>query len=744
MQLFNLPSRSGKEEIIEKIKVKSSNKKTTNSASTVNQRVEIALGKYKHKYKLVDNLKELDVFIDRCIVNGVVAIDTETMGLDPICDDIVGISIKTPDEKAIYIPINHITFYTKKRIESQLTVEQIAPLIQKLVDNVGTVWHNALFDLRVLNWQLGVVVNPNNIYWDTLIGAHLLNENEEHNLKYLYNKYVLNGEDEIARFGSLFKTKFNEVPLESAYIYGAHDSEMTYALYLFQYEFLNFDNIEKNNRYSGISNVFNNVELTCIMPIISMMDNGVRIDDVLSKELNIKYTALLEEAKNEFYECLKEYEDDILEYSSRNYKKLDNPINNSSPTQLAILLYDIIKVGIIEEKKPRGTGEDILEKIDLPICKALLLCRGYEKLLSTYITKMASSVNEKTGKLHCKFNPCGTVTGRFSSSGPNLQNIPSNNEDIRRMFIPQDGNYFIGSDYSQQEPRILADLSGDKHLQNAYAEGKDIYAWIASMVYKLPYEQCLERDENGNHSDEGAKRRKTLKAIVLGILYSKSSYAVAIDLNITKQEAESIFNRFFEAFPSVSQFMDYSQNKARQLGYVETAWGRKRRIPDMQLPQYEFGFIKNNFNPLEFSDNNEKFVNEETIKKLNKKIGDARTYYERKSVIEDILNSGISVKDNTFKIASAERQCVNSVIQGSAADMVKVALINIYYNERLTELGFKLVMTIHDEIIGECSYENAEEAKELLSKIMIDSAKEKISVPMKCDVEVMSRWTESI
>ena len=132
MQLFNLPSRSGKEEIIEKIKVKSSNKKTTNSASTVNQRVEIALGKYKHKYKLVDNLKELDVFIDRCIVNGVVAIDTETMGLDPICDDIVGISIKTPDEKAIYIPINHITFYTKKRIESQLTVEQIAPLIQKI------------------------------------------------------------------------------------------------------------------------------------------------------------------------------------------------------------------------------------------------------------------------------------------------------------------------------------------------------------------------------------------------------------------------------------------------------------------------------------------------------------------------------------------------------------------------------------------------------------------------------------
>lgn len=737
MTLFNLPNRSNKEEIIEKVKKQSSTKTVSQKVAITTQKVNSLLGKYKDDYISITKEDELKDFIDKCIKNGIVAIDTETMGLDPIEDDIVGISIKTPNNKAIYIPLNHITLYSRQRINNQLSKDIVRPYIQKLVDNCALIFHESVFDIRVFKWQLGVNINFNFVYWDTKVGAHVLNENEEHGLKKLYSKYI-SKEDEIAKFSDLFNSKFNEVPIELAYIYAAHDAEMTFELYNFQYEFLNTDNIN-NGKYSGISYLFNYVEMPCLAPTMEMMNNGIGLDDSLSKELKEKYECLLEDAKKVFYNEVEVYRDKINIYNSSNFGKLDNPINYSSPKQLSILLYDIIGIDVVDKEHPRGTGEEIITQVNIPICKALLTCRGYEKMLNTYVNKLPKSVSKRTGRVHCDFNSCGTVTGRYSSSNPNLQNIPSYNDDIRKMFIPKKGYCFVGSDYSQQEPRILAQLSGDEALKQAYKDGKDIYAWIASLVYKVPYEECLERNSDGSHNDAGSKRRKTIKAIVLGIIYSKSAKSIAEDLLISENEANAIFNKFFSTFTAVRDFLVNSQEYAKTNGFVETAWGRKRRLPEMQLPPYEFNYNSSSFNPLQFEDNN-MVVDDDTTYNLTLKLLNAKTFYAKRSVLDEISKMGIDIIDNSYKISTTSRQCVNSIIQGSAADMVKVALINLYCNEELKSLGVSLVMTIHDEIICESPIENAKRAGEILTEIMINSSKEKIEVPMKCDVEITDRW----
>jgi DNA polymerase I-like protein with 3'-5' exonuclease and polymerase domains len=484
--------------------------------------------------------------------------------------------------------------------------------------------------------------------------------------------------------------------------------------------------------------------MPCIKVVVDMEDNGIALDSSFSKELSNKYHSLLDEARDKYYSCLDEYTNRINNYRKINKaaSKLSDPINYASPTQLAILLYDIIGVKPVDKDSPRGTGEDILNKIDLPICKAILKCREYEKLLGTYIDKLPELVNPKTGKLHTVFNQCGTVTGRFSSNSPNFQNIPSHNQDIRKMFVADDGYVLVGSDYSQQEPRTLASICEDENLIQAYKDGKDIYAWIASMVYKVPYEECKEFNPDGSKNPEGKKRRSRMKAIVLGIMYSKGSASIATDLGISKKEADNIFNTFFEEFPSIKRFIETSQQYAIEYGYVTTLWGRKRRLPDIQLPKYDFKLIEGvNEDPLDFSGVEDLTVDQFTVDKYTKQLDRCFYYEDTLSLVSKAREEGINIKVNTMKIEDARRQCVNSIIQGSAADMVKLALISIYNDKQLKDNGFKLIMTVHDEIIGQCPIENAKKVSERLSQVMIESALERVSVPMKCDAEITKRWT---
>ena len=266
------------------------------------------------------------------------------------------------------------------------------------------------------------------------------------------------------------------------------------------------------------------------------------------------------------------------------------------------------------------------------------------------------------------------------------------------MFKARDGYVLIGGDYSQQEVRILAHLTQDESLINAYKEGKDIYSWFASITYNLSYEDCLEFRPDGSTNYEAKERRAHLKAIVLGILYGKSSKAIAEDLNISQEKADDIFNTFFKRFPSVKSFMESTQQMAKDKGYVKTVWGRKRHLPEMQLDPLEViakeGYAED-FNPFLFKDQKNSLSNKVRNKRI-KAYYDVKGGIKKKEIIADALKDNIIIKDNFKTINDTTRQCVNSVIQGSAGEMIKVIMIEVAKDKILNDLDFHLLLTIHD------------------------------------------------
>ena len=326
-----------------------------------------------------------------------------------------------------------------------------------------------------------------------------------------------------------------------------------------------------------------------------------------------------------------------------------------------------------------------------------------------------------------------------------MQNIPSHNNDIRKMFKATDGYVLLSSDYSAQEPRLTAHMSQDEKMIQAYKDGKDLYVEIASIAYGLPYSECQEFRPDGTRNPEGKERRGAAKAIVLGVCYGKGVAAIADDLGISKKKAQEIYDKIMISFPGLKRFMDDSEEMAREKGFVTTVWGRKRRLPNMQLEPYEFSFvggIRRDFDPLfddEDLEDSPNEISEEIKKKYIKLMSKAYGRKEKEIVRARAKEEGILIKDNGGYIAEATRQCVNSRIQGSAADMTKKAMILIGNDEKMKELGFRLLLPVHDELIGEAPRENAKEAGERLSYLMIEAAKD-LSVPSKCDVEITERW----
>lgn len=271
------------------------------------------------------------------------------------------------------------------------------------------------------------------------------------------------------------------------------------------------------------------------MPLINvvadMEDNGIKVDLDYLHQLSEKYNNLLVEKEAEFYKLCDKYNDKIEEYRRKNpYNKLGSMINIPSSTQIAILLYDILGEQPVPRQPVRGLGEEVLKAINNEFCQAILDYREVAKLISTYIDKMEAIINPNDGKVHCSFNQYGADTGRFSSQDPNMQNIPSKNHDIRKMFTADEGYVLMSSDYSQQEPKVMTQMCGDPKMLQAYKDGKDLYAQIAALAFDKPYEDCLEfyLDENGKKTDktnkEGKARRSQAKSILLGILYRKRYY----------------------------------------------------------------------------------------------------------------------------------------------------------------------------------------------------------------------------
>ena len=762
MALFNVPKRAGREQdkaVASKSKSKSRSVTTVKGGGVLGQinqikaMVEKHLGKFKDDYVIIATKESLHKYIKACAINSIISIDTETTGLDPILDNIVGLCIYTPYQKAAYVPINHVSYVTGVRVDNQLTEKDVAEELNWLLEGKpDIIMFNAKFDIRVIRNQLGV----KDIYctWDCYLAGRLLNENEESKgLKALHQKYVLNGQEDEFKFDALFKgITADKIPINTFYLYAAHDAIITYELYQYQKQYLYYDETkphEDRNGMNGVSWVFFNIEMPCIKVVCDMEDNGVKFDFEYQQKLSEKYNKLLEEKTAEFYKHLSVYEKEIAEYKRKNINnKLDDPINIGSPTQIAILLYDIMQIEPPDPKSPRGTGEAILQKIDNPIAKAILDYREMFKLVSTYIDKLPNCVNPKDGRIHCSFNQYGADTGRFSSSDPNLQNIPSHNKDIRKMFVASDGYVLMSSDYSQQEPKVMTQMCGDSKMIKAYQEGKDLYAEIAALSFNTTYENCLEFRPDGTTNPDGKNRRSQAKSILLGVLYGRGVPSIAEQLGTTTKKAQAIKDSVFKGFPAIPKFEEDSLDMAYEKGYVTTLWGRKRRLPDLQLPEYEFKW-KDGAEPdddlLDFDESlSEDVGGAETVPEeiQNKYIRRLRQAYfgQKRKIFEEANKEGIWVIDNGAKIADAQRQCVNARIQGSAADMSKLAMILVGNDERLKELGFRLLIPVHDELIAECPEENVKECSERFAMLMSKAAESGLTIPIKCDVEVTKAW----
>lgn len=329
-----------------------------------------------------------------------------------------------------------------------------------------------------------------------------------------------------------------------------------------------------------------------------------------------------------------------------------------------------------------------------------------------------------------------------------MQNIPSKNKDIRKMFWSGKDYYNVSCDYSQQEPRILCYVSGDEDFQRAYIEGRDLYSECASRIFKVTYEECREKFADGTENPEGAKRRYFCKSVILGLMYGRGAAAIAEQCGISVREAQNIIDTFYGQFPRVREWMDSLLEFARENGYVETIMGRKRRFPELLLPDYEFSYTKEaqrqNFDPLDFGSAEDVEVPQDIIDAYMHKINSiqGRNYRQLNNIIRAARDNGIIIKDNTEQIARAERQAVNAVIQGSAADMTKLCMIRMYHDDRLRKINTEAVLQVHDELICRAPKVHIKEATKLISEIMIEVAKEMVPIEIKwkCDTVVTEYW----
>ena len=559
---------------VEKI-LKSKKTSIEDKLTIIADNVNKILGHYKDNTVVFYTKEELDNYLDKSIKEGIIAIDTETNNsLDPLTCKLMGVCLYVNNLKQVYVPVNHIDYKTGIRLENQLTEQDIHDSFQKLLNSdVKIIMHNGKFDYQVIKCTCGVELP---IYWDTLIAARLLDENEEAGLKYQYIKHIDSNQEKYSIEHLFEKEKYEIFSPELFSLYAATDSYMTYKLYEYQ------KNIFGCSEMNKVYNLFRDIEMPLVKVTAEMELNGVEIDLEYAERLSEKYHKKLEQIENQIeqemnnlkpqidvwklsedanhrektyganikdcdeskIEELKKkfpYVDDkgnFYKLSKSKVEQLDEKINISSPTQIAILLYDVLKVESVDKKSPRATGEDALKLIsqntNLKICDLILEHRECSKLLGTYIDIIPElSKQWSDHRVRTHFNQCGTDTGRFSSSKPlNLQNIPSHNKEIRLMFKARENYVLIGSDYSAQEPRLTAFYSQDENMINAYKEGKDLYAVIAQKMFNNRYEDNLEFYPEGTEIEldgkkiicgnkthlnkEGKERRSNAKTMLLG------------------------------------------------------------------------------------------------------------------------------------------------------------------------------------------------------------------------------------
>ena len=806
--------------------LKSKNISFSDKLGRVKAEVERILGGYNENTVCIYDRNEFHDYISAAIKNGIIAIDTETLGTrddieKPATDSftcrLAGLCIYTPGQKNAYIPINHVDYETGERFENQLTEEDVYEELKRVVDaKTINLFQNGKFDYMVLYYTCGIKVP---ITWDTMIGSQILDENELAGLKFQYRDKI-NPEQEKYDIDKLFDLdNLDKYPPELFALYAATDAFMTYELYKYQKK--EFEKRGNEKLYS----LFLDIEMPVVTVTSEMQMRGVGIDKEFAQRLSDKYHKKLEPVEEGIARELESYKDIINEWKltpeannhpiAPNGKKqksmveqLSDPIDVNSSKQLGILLYHILKVlkPKVEEHKFERTkvkesvDEDTLLTIKdkLPLIPLILKKREYDKYLGTYIDALPKMVSPRDDRLHPKFNQLGreegnVVTGRFSSSDPNFQNIPArgNITSVRCMIVPTT-DYFTrysmdeidaseellindnwvwknefrgtlvfpvktrkryqlcGADFSAQEVKVFAQTCGDKILLNSLMNGKDLYSEVASKVYNMPYEECCEFRPDGTFNLEGKARRTKSKSIVLGLMYGRGNTSIAEQIKshpgpVTKedrQEAKEIVDTFFNSYPGAKEWVERMHKQAREIGYVEDLWGRRRRLPDASLPKYEFSPLKEEemFNPLLGTTSRKVELDPSMITKYTEMLDKCRSQTDREAIIKRAEYDNIKIQSNTGYIATAERQSQNSPIQGGAATMTKIAMRNIHFDKELNELDFHLLIPVHDELIGEAPLYYIEEAKKRMFYLMCNAGKPEFKLPMKCDGDDWCRW----
>ena len=613
----------------------------TDSSSDANFSSFESLKTVPHEYKLIETEEDAQRLCDFFITKSILSLDTETTSVNPIDAELVGLSFSAEEGKAFYVAV------PAEREKAERIVNIFKPLYES--PKILKIGQNIKYDMEVL-MRYGVhIAAP---MFDTMIAHYVLQPEQKHNMDTLAETllhYQTIHIDEL--IGPKGKGQKNMRDLSPALIcdYAAEDADVTLRLY---------NVLKPQLKETGVEELFYNIEMPLVPVLAEMETGGVRLDTDALAETSKTLTSRMAQIEKNIYELA------------------GHEFNIASPKQVGEVLFGEMKIVDKPKKTKTGqyvTSEEVLQQLrsKAPIVEDILEHRGLKKLLGTYVDALPKLINPRTGHIHTSFNQAVTATGRLSSSDPNLQNIPVRGEDgkeIRRCFVPEPGCLFFSADYSQIELRVMAHLSGDKNMIEAFREGYDIHAATAARIYKKPIEE-VSRDE-----------RTKAKRANFGIIYGITVFGLAERLEISRDEAKQLIDGYFDTFPDVHAYMERAKQTAREKGYAETFFHRRRYLPDI-------------------------------------------------------------TSHNATVRGFAERNAINAPIQGSAADIIKIAMVRIYRRFKREGIRSKMILQVHDEL----NFSVLPEEREQVERIVLEEMQGAypLQVPLVADSGWGQNWLEA-
>ncbi|MCU4616323.1 DNA polymerase I [Acinetobacter lwoffii] len=594
-------------------------------------------------YHTVLSQQDWDTLFERLSTEKRFAFDTETTSLDYRIAQIVGFSVAFDAQDAYYVPLAHDYEGAPEQLNREVILAQIKPILED--ESVKKIGHHLKYDTHVLENH---GIHLAGWYFDTMLASYVLNSvatrHGMDDVARLYLSHLTTTYEQVAGKGAKQKT-FNQIPLETAAHYAAEDAHVTYRLY----EVLS----GKLQAHPELVNILHNIEVPVARVLTQMEENGIELD-----------LAFLDQLGGEFANTMQDLENQIMEIAGESF-------NVSSPKQVGEVLFE--KLGLKGGKKTTtgqySTSESVLEKIEHPIAQLILEYRGLSKLKSTYTDGLCKQANPDTHRVHTSYHQALTATGRLSSTDPNLQNIPIRAEigrQIRKAFVAPEGRVLLAADYSQIELRLMAHLSQDEALLDAFIHGQDVHRRTAAEVLGIPLEEVTN------------DQRRQAKAVNFGLLYGMSEFGLIRQLGFTRQESQDYIKQYFHRYPGIYDYMQRTRQVALEQGFVETLLGRRLYTPDI----------------------------------------DARNMMVRKA---------------------AERAAINAPLQGSAADIIKMAMIEV--DKMLPKDQAKMLLQVHDELVFEVDEDIADELAPKLAEVMQSVLQ--ISVPLVVEVGKGKNWDEA-